>query len=134
METMRLFKPAGYVKYCAAILLLMLVASCAKKDTNAATMPPATQNGSNTMGAYINNVLWVPKVSFNTGISSGCQAPLFSITAVAMLPDGVSKRYININILDFSGVGVYTLSANDMSGTTGDTGYMDGLGQSSYGS
>jgi hypothetical protein len=110
-----------HIKCYGAILLLLFSASCKKSTMKIGIMPAATQHGSNTMGAYINNVLWVPALSFyDTGIDADYALPNFSIDGLVENPDGSSKTAIYITIRNFNGVGTYTLNANPY-GTTGNT-------------
>jgi hypothetical protein len=91
----------------------MLFISCNKNAMRILTMPAATQNGSNTMGAYVNNTLWVPALSFNgTGIDVGASSPILSITGMAQDPGGQSKTSLTIYIRNFNGVGTYVINGN----------------------
>jgi len=109
------------IKTLKAIVLLFIginLFSCSKKSDFIKTLPPATQNGSNTMGAYINNVIWNPAhTAYGTGITASITAyttgASFSIVGVrdnATVSDGTTT--VAIQIGDFNGTGSYSLYNN----------------------
>jgi len=122
---MRLFKPAIYVKGCGAILccgavlFLMVLSCCNKNGVRIPVMPDATQTGRNTMGAYVNNTLWVPAISFdNTGIDASYTIPFLQMDGIVEDASGVSKTEIFFNIHNFTGVGKYTLNTDPNNNNT----------------
>lgn len=45
---------------CLPLLILLALFSCKKENPNPEKLPPATQQGKNTFGCYINGEVWVP--------------------------------------------------------------------------
>jgi len=121
MKNLQSSKTYRRVSFFGAILLIAFLISCKKSSLKSLTMPAATQNGSNTMGAYINSALWIPELSFNgTGIDAACSLPLLSISGMANTRDHQNKTGLTIYIRNFSGVGAYALNASAY-GITGNT-------------
>jgi len=87
------------------------LSSCKKTTNEAPTLPPATNNGSNTMGAYINNVVWVPAPSFYyTGIQADYSGTAFRIIGYTNNSNRTEKTSVHINLRNFSGTGNYSLN------------------------
>lgn len=129
--------------YRQTIKIVMLVAmffiglnlfSC-KKINNEPSLPPATQNGSNTMGAYINNVVWVPSLSFsNPGIKADYGNAIFSILGISGNSNSHGTTSIYIELFNFNGKGNYTLISPDGTTSTnsGSVSTIIGISQLNY--
>jgi hypothetical protein len=106
------------------ILIGISIASCTKIDffkPAAPVIPKATQNGSNTMGAYVNGTIWEPLPSFySTGIISDYGGTAFSIYSVYENTAHNGKTSIYISISNFTGTGSYVL--NETESAYGNTG------------
>jgi hypothetical protein len=94
--------------------LILLSATCKKTDTNITALPPATQNGSNTMGAKINGVIWINNYTCDC-IGGGTSLPVshynsdFGFSGYNL--DKLGKRTdITLNIHGLTQTGEYPLS------------------------
>ena len=100
--------------------LFLLSASC-KKTNVENILPPATQNGSNTMGALVNNAVWNPiAIGNGSGIIADYQGFLFNILAFSENAVRTGGTSINITLSNFNGIGTYNLNnAQSASGNSG---------------
>jgi hypothetical protein len=115
--------------FSAIFLLLVFLPQCKDKLPEprpfVETMPPATQEGKNTFGCYVNGELWVPRMnvenpnpyspgrkpwaSYNFDRNGGT----FSVGARRYNDDKNIRQFIGISInKDFKGVGEYQLNSN----------------------
>jgi len=100
---------------CVSLFISLNLLSCEK--INPITLPAATQNGSNTMGADINNVPWVPgPYSLGVGVRADYGFSLFGIFALTANLVNHSTKSMVFNVYDFNGVGKYALISSPMFG------------------
>jgi len=89
----------------------LYLSSCGKSNYDK-MLPPATQNGSNTMGAYIDNVIWNPAhTGFGTGISADIEGNTFFFRGIrynATVKEG--RTSISLQIINYTGTGSYPLA------------------------
>src|ERR1700749_3642237 len=107
-------KPFSQVKLIGTALLwpLIMSMSMCPKDNYNKTMPPATQTGANTVGAYLNGVVWNPAhTGFGSGISCEESSQILNIAGSRVNSSstgGYTRVYIKI--YNYKGVGDYTLN------------------------
>ncbi|MBS1738883.1 MAG: hypothetical protein JSS98_20215 [Bacteroidetes bacterium] len=93
-------------------LLLLSAASC-KKNKLKDPLPPATQSGANTMGCYVNGIVWLPDTRDNGSIPRlKAISVVFWNTKSQLLftfyrqRDGDNQN-LDIYLKEFAGVGNY---------------------------
>lgn len=105
-------------------LLILLSSNCfifttCKKDTPSATLPPATQEGKNTIGFKVNGKVWTPYSACGFGLN-----PCGALNMQYNLPNAPAYYFSfqatrDENSNSFSTIGIGTLNPNTIS-TTGN--------------
>jgi hypothetical protein len=98
------------LRRCLLLLTSLVIFSCSKSGYDK-VLPAAAQNGSNTMGAYIDNVVWNPAhTGYGTGIAADIEGQFFSFRGVrynAKPSEGTTT--IGLELYNFTGTGTYKL-------------------------
>jgi hypothetical protein len=94
----------------ALLIISVNISSCSKSNIQN-ILPPQTHNGSNTMGAYINNAVWNPVESiYGTGIKADYSGTAFSIVGNSNNTNRTERTSVDIEINNFTGLGNYLLN------------------------
>ena len=103
-------------------LLLLFLFSCKDEDLQP-ELPPATQTGERTFGAYVNGGVWVPKgrpstfrSNFSLTYEPGYRGGTVNIRAYRITSDDPEvKGYIQIGSSHIGSEGIYPLNDSEIS-------------------
>lgn len=101
-------------------LLFLLLLSC-KDDDAQPELPPATQTGEDTFGAYVNGEVWIPKgrpstfqSNLNVVYDPGYHGGTIDIRAYRLTEDTSVKGYIQIGSSGIGKEGAFKLENKDV--------------------